>query len=412
MTIALYPPYGSGPGNSLYISYSGMQTDAFGRLRASEPYTLFDSQNRYEKDDQFDESTASGGSTTYLPNESTVRLDVTTASGSEVIRQSFRRLHYQPGKSLLTLQTFVMNEPKSNLRQRLGYFDTQNGCFFQLNDSTKSFVLRSYTSGSVVESTVNQSNWNGDKLDGTGLSGVTLDTSKAQILFFDFEWLGVGNVRCGFIINGQYIVCHTFMNSNAITSVYMTTAILPLRYELTNTGATSTSSSMKQICATVISEGGYQRVVKESVARRTSVLSSISTTFVPLVSIRLASNSLGAVVLPYKINTLPTVSQDYEIVLTKNASLTGASYNTTEFNHVDYDVSATAMSGGLIVQSNYDSASQLSVSPLSTSGYNFDLQLGASLAGVSDVYTLGVRTVAGATSGEAIGSISFYDLTD
>jgi hypothetical protein len=121
--------------------------------------------------------------------------------------------------------------------------ELQNGVFFQLNNTTKSFILRTYIGGSVDDTTrkVDQSAWNGDKLDGTGASGLTLDLTKPQILWMDFEWLGVGNVRCGFIINGQYIVCHTYQNANVTgTSVYMTTAILPVRYEITNTAATAT----------------------------------------------------------------------------------------------------------------------------------------------------------------------------
>lgn len=414
MTITVYPQLGYSPNTAINVKFSSMQNDAFGRMRVSNPFTLFDSQNRYEKDDQFDESTATGGSSTYLPNESTVRMDVTTSSGSEVVRQTFRRFPYQPGKSLLVLATFVMNANKTNLRQRVGYFDTQNGCFFQVNDSIKSFVLRTYTGGSTSDArTVNQADWNGDKLDGTGSSGKSLDTSKAQILFFDFEWLGVGSVRCGFIIDGEYIVCHTFNNANSLTSVYMTTAILPIRYEITNTGATASNSSMKQICSSVISEGGYQQTGKELAARRTTLLSSISTTFLPLVSIRLGSGSTGAVVLPARVAAMPTTSQNYEIALVKNPTLTGASYNTTDFDNVDYDVTATAMTGGTIVQCNYVTATNQSNPPLaSAEGYNFDLQLGASIAGTSDVYTLAIRIISGATTGDAVGSIIFYDLTD
>jgi hypothetical protein len=202
----------SGPSNPAYVTIGGTNTDAFGRLRVSQPYTLFDSQNRYAADNQFDTSTVTGGSTTYLPNESTLQLNVNTASGAEVVRQTFRSFPYQPGKGLLVLATFVMNEAKTNLRQRVGYFGTQNGLFFQLNNTTKSFILRTYISGSVDDTTrkVDQSAWNGDKLDGTGASGLTLDLTKPQILWMDFEWLGVGNVRCGFIINGEYIVCHTY----------------------------------------------------------------------------------------------------------------------------------------------------------------------------------------------------------
>ena len=170
---------------------------------------------------------------------------------------------------------------------------------------------------------------------------------------------------------------------------------------------------MKQICSTVISDGGYQQAAVNQFARRTTVLGTISTTFLPMVSIRLASDSLGAVVLAQAIQVFPTTNQNYEAVLLKNATLTGASYNTTDFNHVDYDVSATAVSGGTIVLHSYVSSTaqgrSISVAP---AGYNFDLQLGASLAGVSDVYTLAIRTVSGATTGDAVGAIDFLDLTD
>lgn len=398
------------------VDPSNMNLDAFGRLRVSNPYTLFDSQNRYAIDPQYDTSTASGGSTTYLPNESAVSLDVTTASGSEVVRQTYRSFPYQPGKSLLVLTTFVMNAKKANLRQRVGYFGTQNGVYLEQNGTgAPRFVLRSYTGGSVSDARfVEQNQWNGDKLDGTGPSGLTLDLSKCQILWFDFEWLGMGNVRCGFVINGQFVVCHTFFNANILNTVYMTTAILPIRLEITNTGATASASTLKQVCATVISEGGYQQTSQDHVVRRTTLFPTIGTTFVPLVSIRLNSSNLGAVVLPNRLQVLPTTSQNYEVVLVKNPTLTGASWTAAPSDaNVQYDVSATATTGGTIVQSSYvTSSGSGGVGNLNeTTGYNWDLQLGASLAGTSDIYTLQIRTVSGATTGDAIGSISFWDLT-
>lgn len=394
------------------VNLYGTALDAFGRIRISEPFTLFDSQSRHESDIHFDTSTATGGSITHLPNESTVRMDVTTSSGSEVVRQTFRSFPYQPGKSLLIMATFVMNAAKTNLRQRIGYFSTQNGIFLQQNNSEVSFVLRSYTGGSVDESrAVTQANWNGDKLDGTGKSGYTLDLTKSQILFMDFEWLGVGSVRCGFVIDGKFIIAHTFHNANLYTSVYMSTAVLPIRYEITNTGATASSSSLKQICSTVISEGGYQQVVADNVIRRTSQLTTISTTFLPLLSIRLASNTLDAIVILNEIKVLPVTNQNYEVALFKNATLTSASYNTTDFAHVDYDVSATAITGGTLVKQDYiTSSAQGRATLASQTGYNFDLQLGVSLAGASDVFTVAIRTVSGATTGDAFGSLSFFDL--
>ncbi len=398
------------------ISIGGTNTDAFGRLRVSQPYTLFDSQNRYAADNQFDVATTGTGTTTFLSDEAAVKMEVTAGGVGSVTRQTYRSFPYQPGKGLLVLATFVMDSSMSlNLTQRVGYYNDSNGVFFQRIDGTYSFVLRSSVTGSPSDvRTVNQANWNGDKLDGTGDSGYTLDPSKAQILWMDFEWLGVGSVRCGFIINGEYIVCHTFNNANEITNVYMTTAILPVRYEI-KTVTSAVAASMKAICCSVVSEGGFEQTSIDHVARRTTVLGTIGTTFLPLVSIRLASTRLGAVVLPNRVQVLPTTSQNYEVALVKNSTLTGATWAATvpSDSNVEYDVAATAMTGGTIVQTDYVTSSG-SGGVQNTSlpnDYNFDLQLGASIAGVSDIYTVAIRTVSGATTGDAVGSLSFYDLT-
>lgn len=398
--------------SSLPISIGGTNTDAFGRVRVSEPYTLFDSQNRYAADGQFDTSLTGTGSTSYVTNESSVDMSVTAGGVGSVVRQTYRVFPYQPGKGLLVLATFCMDGSSSlNLTQRVGYFNAQNGVFFQRVDGTNSFVLRSYISGSVSDArTVNQSSWNGDKLDGTGASGLTLDSSKAQILWMDFEWLGVGSVRCGFIINGEYIVCHTFENANQITSVYMTTAILPVRYEITSTSAVA--ATMTQICCSVMSEGGYNAQSFDYTARRTTKKTGFSTTFVPLISIRLASGRTGAVVLVKQIQVLPTVTQNYEVVLLKNATLTGPSWATSASTNVDYDETATALTGGTIVMQEYaTSTAQGRSAAGADTGYNWDLQLGSTISGTSDIYTLAIRTLDATPTGDAWGSIAFYDLT-
>jgi hypothetical protein len=413
MTITSYPELVHIAGSGNTVSIGGTNVDAFGRIRVSQPYTLFDSSNRYSIDSQFSTSTSGSGTATHLSNESSVNMAVSTTSGDSVVRQSFRVFPYQPGKSLLLLATFKMDTAKTNLRQRVGYFDTANGVYLEQNVNGITFVLRTSTSGSVSDARyVAKADWNGDKLDGTGASGYTLDLTKTQILFLDFEWLGVGSVRCGFVIDGNFIVAHTFHNANQQTAVYMTTATLPIRYEITNTGTVASSSAMKQICSSMMSEGGYEQTSAELAARRTSVLGTIGTTFLPLVSIRLNSSRKGSVILPNRMSVLPTTNQNYEVALVKNATLTSASYITGSFDNVDYDVSATAMSGGTIVQTDYITSSSQGRAVLTApTGYNFDLQLGVSLAGVSDVYTVVIRTVSGATTGDALGSLTFYDLT-
>lgn len=394
------------------VSYGGVTVDAFGRLRVSNPFTLFDSQNRYQKDPQFSESLTGSATASFVANESSVDMTTTTASGDKAIRQTFRVFPYQPGKSLEVFATFVMNAGKSGLRQRVGYFNADNGLFFELSETTKSFVLRTNTSGTPSDSrTVNQADWNGDKLNGTGPSGLTLDITKAQILYMDFEWLGVGSVRCGFVIDGTPIICHTFNNANSLDKVYMTTAILPVRYEIENLTATASSSTLTQICSTVISEGGYQQKNALSWARRTTTLTGVTTTFVPLVSIRLKSTSLGAVVLPSIYSAIPIGSTlDYEVALIKNATLTGASFTSNSTN-VELDVTASALTGGTIVDLTYTSGSnQGSGTATGSTEYNFDNQIGVSIGGTSDIYTLAARTISG--TDDIIGSLSYFDLTD
>jgi len=417
VSITSYPHYtrltSTGGGN--IVTFGGSNIDAFGRLRIASPFTLFDSQNRYAIDEQFDTSTSGSASTTHLSNESSVQLSVTTTSGDEVIRETKRVFPYQPGKSLLVMETFVFASRQSNLRQRVGYFGANDGVYLEQNDTDVRFVVRTSTSGSASDTGyVTQSNWNVDKLDGTGPSGKTINLTtdpKAQILFMDFEWLGVGTVRCGFVIDGEFIICHKFHHANDVTSVYMKTAILPLRYEITATDTLSSGTSMKQICSSVISEGGYQQVKALSWARMSTAI-TVTTSFEPLVSIKLNSSSLDAVVLPAYYTVFPIPNNvDYEIALIKNPTLTGASYSTSTFNNVDVDLSATALTGGTIVLQNYTKGTnQSSGDAIVPTGYNFDLQIGRTIAGTSDVYTLAARTISG--TDDIIGCLAFWDLTD
>lgn len=405
--VAAQGPYGIYP--------AGTTADAFGRLRASQPYTIFDSQNRYVQNEYF--STSDSGTTqTYIANESTVDMATSnTTTGNLAVAQTKRSFGYQPGKSLLVMNTFVMGTAVTNVRMRVGYFNTQNGVFLERSGSTVKFVRRTYVSGTAVDTEVLQANWNGDKLNGTGDSGFTLDLTKAQILWQDFEWLGVGAVRCGFVINGQVITCHTFYNANNLATVYMTTAILPIRYELENVGTAGGTATLKRICSTVISEGGYERKVALNTTGRMTAAVSVTNaaTFTHLVSIRLAAGRSGAVVMPDGFSVLGSgVNAEFEIGLLKNPTFSVAPTWATASpsTNVEYGTGGTISANGYVIQNRYTSSgAQASGSVTTLEELNFDMQLGSDLSGNSDVYTLAVRTLAGTHT--AIGSLSFWDLT-
>ena len=168
--------------------------DAFGRMRTSSPLTLFDSNHRYADNNLWSMASGVSGSGSFNQNQGLIEMNVTNASGSFVTRETTKVFAYQPGKSLLVMNTFVMSPAKTGLTQKVGYFGADNGIYLELADSTLNFVERSLVNGSpATETRVPQSTWNGDKLDGTGASGFTLDMTKAQILWMDFEWLGVGS---------------------------------------------------------------------------------------------------------------------------------------------------------------------------------------------------------------------------
>lgn len=334
--------------------------DAFGRLRVSSPMTLFDSSHRYKDNNLWSTLSANGGSVSFNASQGLMELNVTNTTGASAIRETTKVFSYQPGKSLLVMNTFVMASSATNLRQRVGYFGDQNGIYFQLDDGNISMVERSLVTGSVTESVVSRSNWNGDKLDGTGSSGIVLNITKAQILWMDIEWLGLGTVRVGFVINGQFIVCHSFHHANIIDSTYITTACLPLRYEITNKAATGGSKTLKQICSTVISEGGYElRGLQQTVsipitAPRTF---AVAGTFYPIISIRLKTtpDRLDAIIILTALSILGDgngISYNWQV--RASGITTGGSWVDAGVDSaVQYNITGTSYAGGRILASGF-----------------------------------------------------------
>lgn len=365
---------------------SGTAVDAFGRARFSQPVTLFDSANRY-----FDNGTTSfannaGGNTQFAANTSTLDMSVNTTSGSYVYRETNRVFAYQPGKSLQILQTFVLNPAKAGLRQRVGYFGTENGFFLERTEaSTVQFVKRSKVTGVVADTPVVQSSWNLDKMDGTGPSALTLNLDNPQIMYIDIEWLGVGSVRMGFVIDGKMIPCHTFHHANRNDSpkgAYMQTACLPLRYEIENTAGTASISTMKAVCSTVISEGGYElRGRSRTIATPITTPYTLSTpgTYYPIVSLRAnTTNFADAVAALRNISISPISSGTYHWKIASGGTVTGGAWAATDASSViQYNISSTSFTatGSVDLASGYVTATNQSSPAVTIQGDPFRFQI-------------------------------------
>lgn len=339
---------------------TGMAVDAFGRARSSQPFTLFDSFHRYQDNGKISQE-AVGGTSTHNLNAGLIECTIDGVSGSHIYRESSRVFAYQPGKSLQILQTYIWSPHKAGLRQRYGYFDTANGIYLEQTDNGLCWVERSTSTGSLQETRVYQNNWNYDKMDGVGVSRLTLDMTKAQIQFIDVEWLGLGSVRCGFVIDGKFILTHVFHHANIITSTYMATACLPVRAEIENISTTGSSSTLKIVCATVISEGGYElRGRSFSVGHPINAPRVLSTpgTLYPVFSIRLKSNRLGAIVDPKTFGIAVGAAANFQYFLiggTVSAGGTWVSAGTE--SAVEYNLAPTSYTGGRVLDSGYIIAS-------------------------------------------------------
>jgi hypothetical protein len=348
--------------STLPVSIGGTNVDAFGRLRVSEPFTLFDSSHRYSDNALWSTGTTGTAAATFSADEGLVNLTVGSANNDEILRETTKIFAYQPGKSLLVMSTFVMGTAKTGLRQRVGYYGASNGFYIEREGSSAYFVERSAVTGVVVNTQVAQADWNQDTLDGTGPSGITLDLSKSQILYMDIEWLGLGTARMGFIIDGQFVPAHNFNHANLTTTTYITTASLPLRYEMKNTAATSGASTLKQVCSTVISEGGFALTgLQQAIGTPITTPTSLTTagTYYPVVSLRLKTTRLDAIVVLTAASILAlTNNVNYEWRVIAAGTTTGGTWTSAGTNSaVEYNITGTSFTGGRILAQGYTQGS-------------------------------------------------------
>jgi hypothetical protein len=401
--------------NPLPTTAGGSTGDAFGRLRVSDEYTLGDHKHIYNSNSSTYNTLAVNGATiAYRTNEAAIRLSTGNNPAARAVQQTKMYHHYMPGKSQLIKASANFYAAVLGVTKRIGYYDDRNGIFLQQEgDGTLSFVIRTYVTGVAVDTRkVVQADWNIDKCNGTGNSGFNIDITKTQIFFTDFQWLGVGRVRCGFVHDGETIVAHEFYNSNVLPTVYISSPNLPIRSEVLNTGAT-TGGYMDQICSTVVSEGGYAEAGVDFAVDGGIIAKNVTTSAdLPIVAIRLKNafqGDLNRVVVRlleasvyaesnaiiWKLVKLPNLAA---LTLT-NATWTAAHADSA----VEYNLTGTAYTGGETLANGFSGASSpggstkgmgsaTEPSP-TTSKRNFIAQNMDSTD--SEIYVLAARAIAG-----------------
>lgn len=392
--------------------------DAFGRLRVSNPLTLFDSKQIFDNQPLFwDEEleTGAGISSAHSTNTASTVITSTDTTAGLFTRQTFMRFNYEPGKSQLIMMTGILDRSGggAGVQRRIGYFDDNNGIFFEDDEGTIKVVRRTFVTGSAVDNKVAQSSWNVDVMDGTGPSGVTIDWTKTQLFHFDFEWLSVGRVRLSLAVAGLICIVHEFLNANILDKPYMSTPNLPARYQMVTTGS-SPVSTMECICTTVISEGGLTElgILRYASTAGTHVDANTQNTIYAIIGLRLKSTHLGETILLEDINLAEhTGSKEYEWIMFLNPTVAGtftysnqtnSAIQTATGDSTNTVTGGTAMGGGLA--SSAQKGGEATAQALSNA-----LRLGAKIDGTPDEIVLCVRPIGGSSNIDIEGSITWRE---
>jgi hypothetical protein len=376
---------------------------AFGSQRVATPTTLFDSKFLYDKQDLFWAEALTGSGSASQAN-SMVTMGVTSGTDSAT-RQTKMSFNYQSGKSQLILLTGVFSM-EADVTKRAGYYNGTDGVFLKVTGTGVRFEIMI---ASAVSETAAQASWNLDTLDGSGPSGITLDLTKVQIVLIDFQWLGAGTVRCGFVIGGRIVYAHAFHHANVLgTSPYMTTPNLPVRYSISSSGGAGT---MAQICCTVISEGGSEeRGLLFGVDMGTTAVTLPASGIIALIAVRLLSGRLGAAVEPIALDALLTATGSARWSLILNPSIAGTALTWATVTGTSMEralgIADNVCTGGTIIESGYvGTQTRATVGAIKTT-----LRLGSDLTGtpVRDVLVLAAVNVA--TTPPILASMQFREL--
>lgn len=337
--------------------------DAFGGLRTTSARIIGEYRINLGlvTDLEYVSVTSGDGVRTTNYNKKQIELTTGTASGDRVVHQTRQYHPYIAGTSNKFLMTFKMDTAKNNLSQMVGAFDDNNGVFFRMNGTTPEMVIRK---GGVDNEVVARSAWNKDRLDGSmnefNQSGITIDFTKCHIFIMDYQWLGVGRVRVGFVIDGKPIYVHEFLHANNTTEVYMYGANLPVRWELKNTGTVASASQMNGICAGVYCEGSDIEVGFTNSVSTDGTLQTVTNTTDGqcLLALRLKNSING---LPVRVlarlkewSLFSSNDAQYKVVIFNDASkLNGATWNAVPGRSACEYAKNVPMVAGWAADNNY-----------------------------------------------------------
>jgi len=329
--------------------------DAFGRLRTSGTGNRLDVEFVYDKQEEFFDELTNNGTATFNANSRDITLSISDANNGTYSEMRSHPVPYTPGSSQLIDITGVLD-------------------LAGLGGGTAQLFLRTKVTGTVAETTVDQSSWENAK------SGV--DWTDSHILSMDFQSLKVGRIRYYLVQDGAPVFLSEITNDNIRNTGYWQLPSLPAFWKVYNDATytymemgygnddnaigiryrvtANSSATMKAICCTVKSEGGVSLAELQGLPRSISngvTAVTASTTLIPILSIRpkstfLTYDNLGiAIPKSYSVTTTNPI----RLAIVHDCALTGASWADVDASHsmMEYDVTASTLTGGHVVLEDY-----------------------------------------------------------
>jgi len=353
-----YDPYGQ---PVLRIDDTTKQHTSKNRVKVStHDITDFSTYTFSKNELNWDEQVIGTGSVTHVPEYGMVEFEVGGTAGDEVIRQTKRVHRYIPGRSAEVAMTVIFGAPTTGIRKRIGLFDETDGAYFEDGgDGTYYVATRRKDGASFIDTRVARDNWNYDKLDGTGPSGITADPTAIQHIIIEYEWYGAGQVEFKYVIGNNSFPVHRFNHANRQAYPWSSNASLPVRCELTNVAGTAGTHTFYQGSHSFATEGtttllGRQSSISTAITGKTLTTAN---TFYPMVAIRLKTTALNSVVLPDAFSAATLDNSNVFVRVLEGAIVTGGTWvSYSDDSPIEYNITATGVTNGIPVETVYVSA--------------------------------------------------------
>ncbi|MEJ6949871.1 carboxypeptidase-like regulatory domain-containing protein [Natronospora cellulosivora (SeqCode)] len=328
-------------------------------------------------------------------------LETTAQTESRAVLDSAERGRYQPGNAgEMGIAVRLPVDPVGTQVARWGYFDDQNGAFFGIDNNGIFVNIRR----AGLDTKTYRNDWNGDSLDGSGPSGLSLNLSRGnifQILYTCYGY-GVTNFRVLMVDDNDVQRTVTVHRYKPDAQTTFGDPNLPIRGEILNGEETAAPYTMFVAGRQYHVVGRY--VPNRRITSERNLELSVNTTLSPAISFKRKedfpiigrSNSVSV-----KLQSFDIISDSdliYEILFAP--VLQGANFDTPtgtspDETAVESDVTATGFDnnqrGDLIFSGLVSGDSQ---GPFASTQFSSVELLDIDFSGLKPV-TLAVRTISG-----------------